>query len=87
MNIYLGEKDHFNINLSDEVVRGSIVLHDGEMMWPPPKPVGPPAPAPSAAPAKAAVTTKELVPVSPFMSTFKDSISCTAGMENIACLF
>ena len=25
----IGEKDHFNINLDDEVVRGSIVLKDG----------------------------------------------------------
>ncbi|GLV37820.1 hypothetical protein CBL_06478 [Carabus blaptoides fortunei] len=82
----IGEKDHFNINLSDEVVRGSIILHDGEMMWPPLKPVGPPAPPPSAAPAKTAVTKKEVVPVSPFMSTFKDSISCTAGVGTLLAL-
>ncbi|XP_013404094.2 NAD(P) transhydrogenase, mitochondrial [Lingula anatina] len=34
----IGEKDHYNINLEDEVVRGSIILHEGKKMWPPPKP-------------------------------------------------
>ena len=24
----IGEKEHFNINLEDEVVRGSIILHE-----------------------------------------------------------
>lgn len=36
----MGEKDHFNINLEDEVVRGAIVLKDGQLLWPaPPAPV------------------------------------------------
>lgn len=26
------------MNLEDEVVRGSIILHKGELMWPPPPP-------------------------------------------------
>lgn len=32
----IGEKDHYNINLEDEVVRGSIVLKDGQLLWPAP---------------------------------------------------
>ena len=32
----MGEKDHFNIDLTDEVVRGSIILNKGELMWPAP---------------------------------------------------
>lgn len=32
----MGEKDHFNINLEDEVVRGAIVLKDGQLLWPAP---------------------------------------------------
>ena len=32
----MGQKDHFNIDLNDEVVRGSIILNKGELMWPPP---------------------------------------------------
>jgi len=41
----MGGKGEFAINLKDEVVRGSIVLQDGEMMWPPPA-IEMPAPAP-----------------------------------------
>ena len=32
------ENDKFYINLDDEVIRGSIVLHRGHLMWPPPVP-------------------------------------------------
>lgn len=31
-------QDSFDINLDDEVVRGSIVLHKGRLLWPPPPP-------------------------------------------------
>lgn len=52
--------DGFFIDLDDEVVRGSIVLQAGEMMWPPPK-REPPPPKPVAAvpaPAEVPVETK-----------------------------
>src|SRR5699024_7507089 len=32
------QNDAFHINLQDEVVRGSIVLHGGSLLWPPPPP-------------------------------------------------
>lgn len=32
----IGEKDHYNINLEDEVVRGAIILKDGQLLWPAP---------------------------------------------------
>ena len=44
----------FELDLDDEVQRGMLVLHDGALMWPPPKPVvraaapQPPAPKPAA---------------------------------------
>ena len=37
-------KKEFVIDLKDDVVRGSIVLQDGEMMWPPPAIEMPPPP-------------------------------------------
>ena len=49
----LGGASHFHIDLDDEVVRGALVLHDGELLWPPPP--RPPAalpPAPKAAAAE-----------------------------------
>jgi NAD(P) transhydrogenase subunit alpha len=42
----MGGAKSFHIDLEDHVVRGSIVLREGELLWPPPKP---PAPAPKPA--------------------------------------
>lgn len=75
----LGEQNHFNINLEDEVVRGSIILEKGRMMWPPPQPVGPPpTTAPVAAAPTAAVPEKQKE--TPFMVTFKDALLTSGGM-------
>jgi NAD(P) transhydrogenase subunit alpha len=43
MNLYhllddMGGASKFSINLEDEVVRGALVVHDGAITWPPPKP-------------------------------------------------
>lgn len=77
----IGEKDHFHINLEDEVVRGSIVLNKGELTWPPPVisvSATPPAPSESKKPAKAAE-----VPVNPFTETMKSSLAYTAGLGGL----
>ncbi|HEY7376564.1 MAG TPA: Re/Si-specific NAD(P)(+) transhydrogenase subunit alpha [Polyangia bacterium] len=50
--MYTPEKG-FSINLEDEIQRGAIVLKDGELLWPPPKPAGPPPAAVPAAKPKA----------------------------------
>src|SRR5262249_38951812 len=41
---------HVKINLEDEIHRGVLVLQDGNVMWPPPKPPPPRAGAPTAPP-------------------------------------
>jgi len=51
----LGGASHFHLDLADEVVRGALVLRDGELLWPPP--ARPPAalpPVPKLAAAKVA---------------------------------
>jgi NAD(P) transhydrogenase subunit alpha len=59
----LGGASHFHLDLADEVVRGALVLRQGELLWPPPSrppaalPPDPKAAAPktpAAQPAKAA---------------------------------
>ncbi len=47
----LGGAANFHIDINDEVVRNSLITHDGAIVWPPPKKDPPPAPprAPSAA--------------------------------------
>ena len=42
MNLYhlldeLGGGEEWNVDLENEVIRGSIVLNQGEMLWPPPR--------------------------------------------------
>ena len=37
----MGKAEGFKVDLEDEVVRGAIVTHEGEMLWPPPKPEKP----------------------------------------------
>lgn len=76
----IGQKDHYNIDLSDEVVRGSIVLHEGRLMWPPPA-VKDPSPAVTAQP----TTPTKVAPPEPnyFNLTLKDSLMYTAGLSSM----
>ncbi|KAJ8920862.1 hypothetical protein NQ315_015654 [Exocentrus adspersus] len=78
----MGEKNHFNINLEDEVVRGSIILHKGQLMWPPPPPkvVPSPPPQPKTVAQAAQEAKKE---VSPFQATLNTSLVTTAGVGTI----
>jgi H+-translocating NAD(P) transhydrogenase subunit alpha len=41
----MGGSEHFQVDLNDEVVRGALVLHNGAITYPPPKPAIAPAPA------------------------------------------
>jgi NAD(P) transhydrogenase subunit alpha len=45
----MGGATDYTINYDDEVVRGALILHEGKVTWPPPKPAAP-APVPSATP-------------------------------------
>jgi NAD(P) transhydrogenase subunit alpha len=38
----MGGAKSFHIDLDDQVVRGALVLRNGELMWPPPRPPAPP---------------------------------------------
>ncbi|CAL8072391.1 unnamed protein product [Orchesella dallaii] len=71
-------KDHFYINLEDEVVRGSIILQGGKMLWPPPPPAFVPPP-----PKSAVVEKKEPVPPNYFQETLKDALSYTGGLGTV----
>ncbi|XP_076438085.1 NAD(P) transhydrogenase, mitochondrial-like isoform X2 [Babylonia areolata] len=77
-----GEKDHYYLDMEDEVVRGSIILQDGKLMWPPPPPkVDPSAPPAQAAAAAAPAAVKEPPPPPNYFNiTLKDSLMYTAGL-------
>ncbi|KAI0819108.1 PNTB-domain-containing protein [Irpex lacteus] len=76
----IGENNHFSVNLSDEVVRGSIVTHKGEILPPAPRPAPPPVAAP--------VTSKEpeVVAVTPWQKAKREVATITAGMGSAVAL-
>merc|ERR1711936_521804 len=51
-------KENFNLDMTDDVVRGSIVLNKGELSWPPNPPISVAAAAPAASKAAAAEVVK-----------------------------
>uniref|UniRef100_T1JNF6 NAD(P) transhydrogenase, mitochondrial n=1 Tax=Strigamia maritima TaxID=126957 RepID=T1JNF6_STRMM len=82
----MGEKDHLFVNLEDEVVRGSIILDNGKLLWPPPAP--PLLATPSAENIKAEqITTTETKPavIEPnyFVNSLKDSLMYTGGLSSL----
>ncbi|KAK4304877.1 hypothetical protein Pmani_023185 [Petrolisthes manimaculis] len=82
----IGEKEHYNINLEDEVVRGSIILQNGKLMWPPPPP---PEPSPGAIPAatQAAEVVKEPPPPPNYFNiTLKDATMYASGLGSLMAL-
>ena len=75
-----GTKDHFHLDFTDDVVRGSIVLNQGKLSWPPNPPISVAA-APS--PTKgAAAAAKEVVKAEPnyFGEQMKSALGYTAGL-------
>jgi H+-translocating NAD(P) transhydrogenase subunit alpha len=58
----MGGSENYKVDFEDEVVRGALVLHEGEITWPAPKPATPPpapTPAPQAQPTVVAKPTTE----------------------------
>jgi NAD(P) transhydrogenase len=81
------DKEHFYLNMDDEVVRGSIVVHQGAIVWPPPKKPAPPAPASApaaAAPAvKAAPVVRDLAAEN-YRSSMRSALVGTAMLGAVA---
>ena len=67
----------FGIDLNDEVVRGAIVTHDGQVLPPAPRPTPPPAPAQAQ---KQAVEEAHGVELTPYQKARNDVIKVTGGM-------
>uniref|UniRef100_A0A0A9ZAR2 NAD(P) transhydrogenase, mitochondrial n=1 Tax=Lygus hesperus TaxID=30085 RepID=A0A0A9ZAR2_LYGHE len=80
----MGSKDHFHIDLKDDVVRGSIVLNKGQLSWPPNPPI-----SVSAAPQPAAAVKKvedKKVEISPFNERCKEVALYTGGLGTVLAL-
>ena len=85
----IGQQDHYNIDLHDEVVRGSIILNNGELLWPAPAPATPPPPpaqkakAPLTAEQKEKELKKLMTDGDYFRKYLKDSLVYTTGLAGL----
>merc|ERR1719317_1650120 len=79
-----GTKDHYFLDMADDVVRGSIVLDKGVTTWPP----NPPISVAAAAPPKkgAAVEAKTAAEPNPFQDGLKQALTYTGGLGTITAL-
>ena len=80
----MSEKDNFVVNLEDEVVRGSIVIHKGEVL--PPAPVAAPPPAAPSPAATKAAEEEATKAITPWQKATRDVATVTAGMGSIVAL-
>jgi H+-translocating NAD(P) transhydrogenase len=69
----------FHINLDDEVVRGALVVYNGALLPPPPRPA-PVTPAPPVTPTKTTDATKETRAITPWQKATREVATVTAGM-------
>ena len=85
----IGSQEHFYIDLNDEVVRGSLILREGEWMWPPPKPAVIESPLSKQAKKEdkpAEKVAAEILPPNYFAKYLKDSLLYTTGIGSLLCL-
>ncbi|KAL7919777.1 NAD(P) transhydrogenase beta subunit domain-containing protein [Trichoderma austrokoningii] len=75
------KEKEFGIDLSDEVVRGSIVMQKGEILPPAPRPAPPPAPV-----KPAAAVVVEAVELTPWQKKTREVATVTAGMTSMLAL-
>ena len=75
-----GTKDHYHLDFTDDVVRGSIVLNNGELSWPPNPPI---SVAAAAAPAAAKAKEVEVVEPNYFNIYMKDAMKYTAALGGL----
>jgi NAD(P) transhydrogenase len=77
-------KENFNLDMADDVVRGSIVLNKGVTSWPPNPPISVAAAAPKGGAAAAAAAAP--VEVNHFNEKMKSALSYTGGLATINAL-
>lgn len=71
----------FQVDLLDEVVRGSIITHKGELLWPNPNPPMLDASKSSEKKVKKAKTEEETI--SPFRKTLKSALGVATGLASV----
>merc|ERR1712223_1944620 len=80
-----GDKDHYYLDMADDVVRGSIVLNQGVTTWPPNPPI---SVAAAPAPQKGAAVAVKIEKAEPnyFNDALKQALTYTAGLGTMNAL-
>lgn len=81
----MGGAKSWHVDLDDAVVRGAIVLHEGQLVWPPPKPAAAPAPPAPKPPTKVEPTAATVSEV-PRRSSFGSAVLLAVGAVLLALL-
>lgn len=79
----MGSDKNFTIDLSDEVIRGSLVVHQGKILEPVPRVMPPPAPAPTTAKLEQQAEQKA---ITPWQKASREVAAVTAGMGGLIAL-
>ncbi|KAJ3732248.1 NAD(P) transhydrogenase beta subunit-domain-containing protein [Lentinula guzmanii] len=79
----LGEDSRFFLDVKDEVVRGSLIVHKGEILPPVPRTLPPPVTPPPTPEKGHEIGTKALTP---FEQTSREVATITAGMGGLVAL-
>jgi len=78
----LGADQRFNIDLEDEVTRGSLVVHKGEVLPPAVRALPPPAPTPTVTKSFEETVTA----ITPWQKASREVATITAGMGSVVAL-
>jgi H+-translocating NAD(P) transhydrogenase len=78
----MGGEGKFFIDLNDEVVRGSLIVHDGKILPPVPRTLPPPV-TPPPTPTKVEETT---LAITPWQKASREVALVTAGMGSVVAL-
>jgi len=77
----INKEGQLQYDLGDDVVRGTTILRDGNLLWPPPKPPGPPPQA-----TKPKVAAVEKAPEDPYQTTLSTALLTTGGTGSMVAL-
>lgn len=78
---YMTKNGKLDIDLKDEIIRGAIVTHKGDLLWPNPNP--PMLDAGKAASVKPVAHKTPVVEVTPFQRTLRNAISTAIGIGSL----
>ncbi|XP_048388003.1 NAD(P) transhydrogenase, mitochondrial-like [Stegostoma tigrinum] len=85
-NFYLDLKDVYNYGTMDHVVRGTVVMKDGKLIFPAPPPQNIPGSTPVQSKKEPELEVERKETVSPFIKTMNISAICTGGLTSLMAL-